>query len=159
MRQMNALRARKTTCLVIVTMLTALTRVPPARRTPSVKNSTVQDAWGPAIASQAQSFLDKLKRVVKENNKVEFASFVHYPLRVFDRNHDIKISSPSELISKYPHILTPDVRHAILTQSAQCLFANAQGMMVGNGQLWFQQEASGEMKIVTINLSTSATDH
>ena len=158
MRQMNALRARKTTCLVIVTMLTALTCASGAQDT-KCENSTVQDAWGPAIASQAQSFLDKLKRVVKENNKVEFASFVHYPLRVFDRNHDIKISSPSELISKYPHILTPDVRHAILTQSAQCLFANAQGMMVGNGQLWFQQEASGEMKIVTINLSTSATDH
>ena len=148
---------RKPKCLVIVTVMAVLACVCDAQDT-KCENSTVQDAWGPAIASQAQSFLAELKRVVKENNKVEFASLVHYPLRVFDRNHDIKISSPSELISKYPHILTQDVRHAILTQSAQCLFANGQGMMVGNGQLWFQKEASGEMKVITINVGAPATD-
>jgi hypothetical protein len=32
-----------------------------------------------------------------------------------------------------------------------------QGMMVGNGQLWFQKEASGEMKIITINVSIPST--
>jgi hypothetical protein len=120
-------------------------------------NSTVEDAWGPTVASEAASFLARLQRNVKANDKTQFASLVHYPVHVIDGNHSIEISSSSNLMKKYSAILTADVRHAILAQSAQCLFANGQGIMIGRGQLWFQKEPSGEMKIITINLSAPRT--
>ena len=124
-----------------------------AQDTSRCANSTVEDAWGPAVASEARSFLVRLQRIVKTGDKKQFASLIHYPIRVLDGKHSIEISSPSDFVEKYSSILTPDVKHAILAQSATCLFGNGQGMMVGRGQLWFRKESSGDMKIITINLS------
>jgi hypothetical protein len=105
------------------------------------------------VAFQAKSFLVKLQRIVKNNDKKQFASLVRYPIHVLDGDHGTVISSPSDFAEKYSSIVTPDVRRAVLVQSTSCLFANDQGIMIGRGQLWFQKESSGDMKIVTINLS------
>ena len=121
-------------------------------------DSTVEDAWGPTVASEARSFLVRLQRIVKTGDKKQLASLIHYPIRVLDGDHSIEISSPSRFVEKYSSILTPDVKHAILAQSATCLFGNGQGMMIGRGQLWFQKESSGDMKIITINLSAPRVD-
>jgi hypothetical protein len=117
------------------------------------RDSTVEDAWGPTVASEARAFLATLQRVVKAGDKKQFAKLIHYPVRVFeDGGRSVEITSRSDLVKKYSSILTPAVRHAILTQSAACLFGNGQGMMIGNGQVWFQKEPDGNMKIITINL-------
>ena len=116
-------------------------------------HSTVEDAWGPSVASEARSFLARLQRIVKTGDKKRFAALIRYPIRVLDGNHSIEVPTPSDFVDKYSSILTSDVKHAILAQSATCLFGNGQGIMVGKGQLWFQREANGDMKIITINLS------
>jgi hypothetical protein len=48
------------------------------------------------------------------------------------------------------------VRDAILHQTSQCLFGNSSGAMVGNGELWFREQAPDQWKIITINESASA---
>ena len=121
-------------------------------------HSTVEDAWGPTVASEAKSFLVKLQRIVKTNDKKQFASLIHYPIRVLDGDHSTEISSTSDFEDKYSSIVTSNVRHVILVQSAGCLFANGQGMMIGKGQVWFQKEPGGDMKIITINLSAPRVD-
>jgi hypothetical protein len=124
-----------------------------AQDTSSCGHSTVEDAWGAEVASQARSFLTRLQRIVRSDDKAQFASVTHYPVRVLDGSRVTEISSPSDLVRNYSSVLTPDVRHSILAQSATCLFANGQGMMIGKGQVWFRKEPSGDMKIITINLS------
>ena len=150
-------RSRVLNCVagwLVLPLVTVLSHsVCSAQDTSRCGNSTVEDAWGPEVASQAQSFLSRLQRIVKANDKEQFASLIRYPIRVFDGSRSIAISSPSDFVRKYSSILTPDVKNAILAQSATCLFANGQGMMVGRGQVWFQKEPSGAMKIITINLS------
>jgi len=121
-------------------------------------HSTVEDAWGPAVDSEAKSFLIKLQRVVKTDEKEQLASLIHYPIDVLHGNHSIKISSPSEFVDKYSSIITLNVRQAILTQPASCLFANGEGIMIGRGQVWFQKEPGRDMKIITINLSAPTVD-
>lgn len=116
-------------------------------------HSTVEDAWGPQVASQAKSFLARLQRVVKANDKRQFALLVRYPIRILNGSRSIEISSKSDLIKRYSSVVTAGVKHAILAQSAQCLFANGDGIMVGRGQLWFESGSNGTMKITTINLS------
>ena len=114
--------------------------------------STVADAYGPEVAAQAGSFLGKLQRVVEKDDKKQFASLVHYPLRVFEGDRATKIATPSEVVKRYSFLVTPGLRRAILKQSADCLFGNGQGMMIGRGELWFQPDSKGRMKIVTLNL-------
>jgi hypothetical protein len=114
-------------------------------------NRTVEDAWGTKVASETIAFLTQLQRALRAGDKKQIASPVHYPLRVFDGSLTIEISSPSDLVTRYSSVFSRDVRQAILTQSGECLFGNDQGMMIGNGQVWFELESSGEMKIITIN--------
>ena len=151
----NLLRALKVTVwLTLVLLIASGSRaVCKAQDSSACGHSTVDDAWGPVFGSQAKAFLVRLQRVVETNDKIQFTSLVHYPLHVLDGNHGTEISTPADVIRKYPSILTPDVRNAIRAQSPGCLFANSQGVMIGRGQIWFQEESSGNMKIFTINLS------
>lgn len=114
-------------------------------------HSTVDDNHDPAYSSEAKSFLSKLQAMVKANDRAQFATLAHYPLRIngADTSHILK---PEDLIRKYPKIVTPNVKHAIFSQSPNCLFANGQGVMIGNGQVWFDEETPGKMRITTINL-------
>ena len=41
------------------------------------------------------------------------------------------------------------------TQTAQCLFGNSLGAMVGGGEVWFREQAPGQWKIITINETAS----
>ncbi len=123
-----------------------------AQGTSHCGHSTVEDTWGTTVASEAKSFLANLQRYVKTGDKKQFAALIHYPIRVLDGDHTIEVSSPSEFVNKYSSFITPDVKHAILTQSGSCLFANGQGMMVGRGQLWFQKQSTGDLRVITISL-------
>jgi len=123
-------------------------------------HSTVDDNYGRVYSSEARSFLSKLQHVVKADDRAQFAVLVQYPLRI-NGDHKLQIPTPEDLIRKYPQIVTPNVKLAITHQSANCLFANGDGVMIGDGQVWFNEDASGKMKIVTINLGlpNRATSH
>jgi hypothetical protein len=136
-------------------VITAAPRVLRASQSTShCPNSTVEDAWGPEVAARAKTFLSTLQKVVESNDSAGFARLVHYPVRVIDAGRVSKITTRSALARKFPALMTANVREAILKQSQECLFGNDQGVMIGNGQVWFQPEPSGKMKIITINLTS-----
>ncbi len=114
-------------------------------------HTTVDDNWGPDFASQAKLFLVELQRIVKRDDKEQMSLLVRYPVHIFEGNHDTKVETPLEFIRQYPSIISPDLKRAILAQSPECLFATDQGVMIGDGNHWFQQQQSGQMKIITIN--------
>jgi len=118
-------------------------------------NSTVEDAYGPEIASQAKAFFAKIDDAIKNDDKQAFASLIHYPLHVFSSTGDQKIKTAAELMQRYPAIITFAAKQEVLAQSPDCLFANGQGMMVGNGTIWFAQQNNAQMKIITINVPIS----
>ena len=113
--------------------------------------TTVDDNYGPDFASEAKLFLVKLQRIVKNDEKRQLSLLVRYPLYIYGENHKSKIETPAEFIRQYPAIISPDLKRVILAQSSECLFANGQGVMIGDGDVWFQRQQSGQMKIITIN--------
>jgi hypothetical protein len=118
-------------------------------------NSTVEDAYGPEIASQAKAFFAKIQNAIRNDDKQEFASLIHYPLHVYSSTGDRKIKTAAELMRRYPAIINFAAKQEVLAQSPDCLFANGQGMMVGNGAIWFAQQNNAQMKIITINVLNS----
>jgi hypothetical protein len=34
----------------------------------------------------------------------------------------------------------------------ECLFANWQGVMIGDGEVWFEEQQNGSVKIKTLNI-------
>jgi hypothetical protein len=115
-------------------------------------HTTVDDNWGPEFASQAKLFLARLKRIAESDDKTELSLLVQYPIHVYKGNHTSKVENPAELIRQYPPIMSPSMKRIILSQSPECLFATGQGVMIGDGNIWFQREKDGQMKIITITL-------
>ena len=118
-------------------------------------NSTV-DALGAKTAAGARAFLAQLQAGVQSNNKEEIAEMISYPLLVMVSGKRTHIQKKQAFLANYPLIFTDPVRAAILHQTAQCLFGNSSGAMVGNGEVWFREQAPDQWKIITINESASA---
>ena len=118
-------------------------------------NSTV-DALGAKTAAGARAFLAQLQAAVQSNNKEQIAEMISYPLLVLSSVKRTHISKKQAFLSNYSLIFADPVRDAILHQTAQCLFGNSSGAMVGNGEVWFVEQAPDQWKIVTINESATA---
>jgi hypothetical protein len=118
-------------------------------------NSTV-DALGAKTAASARAFLAQLQAAVQSNNKEQVADMISYPLLVLRSGKRTHIQKKQAFLTNYSLILTDPVREAILHQTAQCLFGNSSGAMVGNGEVWFREQAPEQWKIITINESASA---
>ena len=118
-------------------------------------NSTV-DALGAKTAAGARAFLAQLQAAVQSNNKEQIAEMIGYPLLVLSSVKRTRIAKKQAFLANYSLIFTDPVRDAILHQTAQCLFGNSSGAMVGNGEVWFVEQAPDQWKIVTINESATA---
>ncbi len=75
---------------------------------------------------------------------------IAYPLRLSVGNETHRVRNRTEFLAKYSKIFTPHVKQVINDQTPRCLFGNWQGAMVGQGELWFQQQSDGAFKLITI---------
>jgi hypothetical protein len=118
--------------------------------------SSTVDALGAKTATSARAFLAQLQAAVQANNKEQLAEMMSYPLLVLRSGKRTRIKQKQAFMADYALIVTAPVRDAVLHQTAQCLFGNSSGAMIGNGEVWFSEQAPDQWKIITINESASA---
>jgi hypothetical protein len=114
-------------------------------------HSTVAD-FSPSLQPKAESFLAALKAAVKAQDKRKVAEMIRYPLLVNMLRGHRQIRTSAQLIAEYDRLFTPSIRKVIEEQSPRCLFANWQGVMIGDGEAWFEEQPTGGMKIKTLNI-------
>jgi len=114
-------------------------------------HSTVAD-FSPSLEPKANAFLASLKAAVKAQDKQRVAGMVQYPLLVNTAKGHKQIKASAQLIGEFDRLFTVSMRKAIEEQTPACLFANWQGVMIGNGEVWFEEQSSGTMKIKTLNV-------
>ena len=114
--------------------------------------STV-DLQGEEIARKSRTFLAELQAAVSKDNKAQVAGMISYPLLVIHSSSKARVRTETQFLSQYDSIFDAHVRQAIAQQTAKCLFGNYQGTMIGDGEVWYREQASGVMKIVTVNTS------
>lgn len=78
-----------------------------------------------------------IQEAVSSDSKELIADNVLYPLRVNSKDGYVEINDKEELISNYDEIITDKVKSALSKQTIEELFVNYQGVMVGNGEIWF----------------------
>ena len=152
------LRFRLVPTLLLVMVCAALPRVEGQAGGPPEAcggDSTV-DALGEQTATSARAFLAQLQSAVQSNNKEEIAGMIGYPVLVLRSGKRTYVQKKQAFLTNYGLIFTDPVRDAVLHQTAQCLFGNSSGAMVGNGEVWFREQAPGQWKIITINESATA---
>jgi hypothetical protein len=64
------------------------------------------------------------------------AKLVKFPLRL---NGKKKVRSSRRLIARYDKVFNDVVTKAIEGQRYETLFSNYQGVMIGDGQIWFKK--------------------
>ncbi len=142
--------------LVVVCATPGMLEAQAGASTAACGGSSTIDGLGAKTAASARAFLAQLQAAVQSNNKQEIAGMIGYPLLVLQDGKRNRISRKEAFLANYDRILGTAVRDAILHQTAECLFGNSSGAMVGSGEVWFREQAPEQWKVITINETASA---
>ncbi|HUB83473.1 MAG TPA: hypothetical protein VMB03_31960 [Bryobacteraceae bacterium] len=145
------MRATSIPGLVLSVVCLPLLALPQAKPDSPCRNSTVED-YSKELAPKARAFLSELQSAVRGGDKQKIADMVLYPATVNFANRHRAVRARAALLKDYDAIFTAKVRSAIEKQSPECLFANYQGVMIGDGEVWFEAQPDGTMKIKTVNV-------
>jgi hypothetical protein len=84
-----------------------------------------------------QTFFDKLKKAVGSDDKATVAAMVAYPFQARIKGKALKIKDQKQFLTDYDQIITQKVKGAVTKQTYATLFANWQGVSIGDGEIWF----------------------
>jgi hypothetical protein len=140
-------------CLVAVFLPVAFGQSKDASAGSECGGATTVDGLGPEKAKLARAFLSELKSAVEQDQRSKVANMIRFPLKVGTPKKRFVIKDREEFLYNYDHILTAKVKAKIGDEmSSKCLFANWQGYMVGDGEVWFTEMTSGALKIISFNI-------
>ena len=107
--------------------------------------------------AKVTQFLAALKDAVAKGQRERVVALVALPLRVNTGKHHTYLRTQKALLSAYDRVFDAEVRKALAAQRPGELFANYQGVMVGDGQIWFGLPAgTSELRVLTVNTSAAA---
>mgnify|MGYP003575170522 FL=1 len=84
-----------------------------------------------------QVFLESLRTATREGDREALAGMVQYPISVRHESGSREYRTPEELTARFDQVFTPAVLAAIGEAQYQTLFINAEGAMIGDGEIWF----------------------
>lgn len=125
--------------------------------TTSAAGPVCHDARQPASAQanategQVEVFLAALQKAVESGDKRRIASMIRYPIVFRSKPRNLLIKTPAAFIAAYDRIFTPSVKRAVAEAKAETLFRNSQGVMINQGEIWFDLVGSGQVKIIALN--------
>jgi len=106
--------------------------------------SVIQKSNAPATAPKwvqdegdYRSFLAQLQAAVRTNNRSAVVRLVRFPLRVNFAGGAKTYRDTRTVLADYDRIFTPRVRQAIGDQRFENLSGRDQGVMIGDGAVWF----------------------
>ena len=104
-----------------------------------------------------RAFLAALKESVSEGDEAAVAAMVAYPLETTLAGERVTLASEDDFMQRYEQLLTPAVVAAVEKQTYATLFANAEGAMIGDGEVWFSGVcgdatcAEASVRIIAVN--------
>jgi len=84
-----------------------------------------------------EAFLARLKDAVAAGDRRSVAAMIAYPLEAGVAGEPIELAAERDFLQRYDELITPAVAAALERQTFATLFANADGVMVGDGEIWF----------------------
>jgi hypothetical protein len=104
--------------------------------------------------AEVAEFLATLQQAVRADKPEAVAAMTAFPLRVDMAGRAMRIADAKAFVKSYRSLFTKPVRDAVLAQQASGLFRNAQGSMIGGGEVWFsgicEDVACGRSRVAII---------
>lgn len=98
------------------------------------------------------TFFDALKKAVAADDKAAVAAMVDYPFQARINGKSVKLRDTAHFVADYDKIVTAKIKTAVAKQTYETLFANWQGVMIGDGEVWFSGVGvKNVVKITAIN--------
>lgn len=99
-----------------------------------------------------RAFFDALKKAIATDDKAAVAAMVDYPFQGRINGKAVKLRDTAHFVADYDKIVTAKVKDAVARQAYATLFANWQGIMIGDGEVWFSGVGDADViKITAIN--------
>jgi hypothetical protein len=105
-------------------------------------------------AEEARAFLLDLQAALESEDAPALAAMASYPMRLNLAEGSTTVESSQEFLILLDAIFPPEARGVILSQDADSLFANYQGVMIGRGEVWFAPVGEGgeeALRIIAVN--------
>ena len=97
-------------------------------------------------------FFDTLQKAVAADDRKAVAAMIDYPFQARINDKATKLRDAAHFIADYEKIVTPKVKKAVANQTYATLFANWQGVMIGDGEVWFSGIGdNAKIKVTAIN--------
>jgi hypothetical protein len=88
-------------------------------------------------AKEFEKMYQLIQAAVSNNYKDIVAEYIAYPIKVSIDGTKTEIKNESEFVKNYDKIMTEEVKTALLNQNIKETFVNYKGVMVGQGEIWF----------------------
>lgn len=134
--------------------LALLLAIQPAAARPGSTDDAIRAVLGDP--APYRSAVAALQEAIRSQDAAGVAALARYPLRTDVGGRVRLVPTAAALIAQYGLLMTPEIAAAVLDQPWDDLFVNAQGVMLGNGQIWLAGICADpscavvEVKVVTI---------
>ena len=99
-----------------------------------------------------ENFFKKLQTAVAADDRNHVARMVSFPIKISSGGKKITLRNRAELLKYYDAAFDSNVKNAIAKQQFHELFCNWRGIMIGDGEIWFEGVGSpATLKIIAIN--------
>ena len=150
--------ALKTLSLLVITLtitsgLTIDRTVAVAKEaSPAASDSSTQThSYSNAGVEMSDAAFDKkvgkFRDDVLKGRKSAVSAAIDYPIKAYLSKMTINLRSSADLMRNYDKIFSPKMLRAIRAAKAHDLFSRDQGVMLGNGEIWFNEQG----RVKTIN--------
>lgn len=98
-------------------------------------------------AKAVEKFVSGLQKAVAMDDRKAVADMIHYPFATYDLGEKVKdYPAPADVIADYDVLFNQEVKDVIAAAKPETFFANQEGIMLGQGEIWFNL-FDGELKI------------
>jgi hypothetical protein len=131
-------------------ILAAVTLLAVASSSPQAPSSQFSAA-GIDDPKLVDRFLSTLQEAVASDDAAHVAALGRYPIEVVIQKHRRRLKTREELQKLYPQIFTDCLKRVVAAAQPESLMATGQGVMLGQGAIWFGMQGSRRMQFFTIN--------
>jgi hypothetical protein len=140
---------------LLIALFVAVASLPAMAQSDAEVSKTLDSLFGDHKPYQA--FLAELQKAVAAADKPAVAGLIGYPLKTKVAGKATTLHNAQEFTAHYDALMTAKITGAVKGQAYGKLFANAQGVMIGDGEIWFSGICSDTacskqaVKVIAIN--------
>ncbi|HEX5138218.1 MAG TPA: hypothetical protein VFY93_14675 [Planctomycetota bacterium] len=111
---------------------------------------TLENMYANAYVVEARSIDERavaLQRAVADHDRATVAGMVRFPIWARTGGAPVRLASEKRFLKVYDRVFTPSFGDRIAEAIPHHMFSKYSGVMLGNGQIWFDKEG----RIVAIN--------